>query len=52
MLTFVLPFSVTPVDPEINLGDTLWAEASFSENLEEYNSKEIIAVKIWTFNLR
>jgi len=45
LLTFVLPFSVTPVDPEINLGDTLWAEASFSENLEEYNSKEIIAVK-------
>jgi len=49
VMSFTLPFSVSPLNPEFQIGDTLWIEAAFSENLEEFNSKSYYSLKNFDF---
>jgi hypothetical protein len=49
IMSFTLPFSVSPSSPNFILGDTLWIEASFSEKLEEFNSKSLYDLRNFDF---
>lgn len=49
IMSFVLPFTVTPSSEELLLGDTLWVEAAFSETLQEFNTKVDYDIKDFDF---
>lgn len=49
VMSFVLPFSVSPAKAEFSIGDTIWVEATFSQSLEEFNSKVVYEVKDFNF---
>ncbi len=37
-IVFLAPVAITPVRPTIQVGDTVWVEAAFSDSLLDYNS--------------
>lgn len=45
-----LPFTVTPENDSISVGDTLWITSDFPDTIREYNSGEYFKLEDFSFN--
>ncbi len=49
LMTFVIPITIEPLNPDFTLGDTLWVTADFSESMKELNSQTDYILKDFDF---